>query len=560
MEAGFGKTVVGIVAVNSCDFVALAISCLNEGKTFVSLRNEHDQERIELVGAESVIAPGSTTGWLESPAYEPSNSLEIAQIQFTSGTEGRSKPILLSHAALANSTDRLINKMQMDASVREYVGVPVYYSFGFGRCRAVLQVGGSAYIPGHGFDPIEIRDMMERDEINAISAVPSLWRLVLQNPDLFIDVGAKLRWIEIGSQFMSATEKDGLRTLFPNARIIQHYGLSEASRTTFLDISDASTTQLESVGQVESSVEVSINEDGRIQIRGPHVASAMLTDTGTESLTDKDGWFVTNDLGRLEDGYLYFEGRADDIINCAGIKISPDEVEASVQKTLGVTDRVTAAKIPDPVRGESVLITSLPGIDENTLRRAVESTLKDMGVEAGQSVKYFNVEEFPVTKTGKVRRKELAEQFLAAAPTTVSQAGEDSNLQDPRVAELVALWEEVLQIKPVSPDDSFFDLGGDSLSAINVAIRMEKHGIPKDISRQIFEGKSISQIVDTSRTGNKREPLAAASQSVDAVRGMLALFVVASHWMPGVVERIPAYRVSTVYSHFFIVLARLVLQ
>src|SRR6185503_10212654 len=161
--------------------------------------------------------------------------------------------------------------MGVDDAIREYVGIPVYHSFGFGRCRAVAAAGGRAFIPDKGFNPTEIAAMLERGEINALSAVPSLLRLLLASRAIFGDFRARLRWVEIGSQAITRGELEGLRALFPQAKIVEHYGLTEASRSTFLEVDAAEPERLASVGRPVGRVEVRIAGDGRILVRGPHV-------------------------------------------------------------------------------------------------------------------------------------------------------------------------------------------------------------------------------------------------------------------------------------------------
>ena len=102
---------------------------------------------------------------------------------------------------------------------------------------------------------------------------------------------------------MSGDEKAALRSFFPNARIVQHYGLTEASRSTFLTIDQAKSEELESVGGAVGSTEIKIGEEGEICIRGPHVASGLLTADGSiEPLTGSDGWLRTNDRGHYRMG------------------------------------------------------------------------------------------------------------------------------------------------------------------------------------------------------------------------------------------------------------------
>ena len=180
---------------------------------------------------------------------------------FSSGTEGPPKAIVLTHRNLSDVVERLNAVMHVTSDIREYIGVPVTYSFGLGRVRCVMAVGGSVYVP-EKFNPSEIRRMLEQGEINALSAVPSLCRILLNSAEMFEGIGKRIRWIEIGSQYMAADDKAAMRRLFPNARIVQHYGLTEASRSTFIDISEARLEHLDSVGSVKGLVEIRIDPEG----------------------------------------------------------------------------------------------------------------------------------------------------------------------------------------------------------------------------------------------------------------------------------------------------------
>jgi acyl-coenzyme A synthetase/AMP-(fatty) acid ligase len=547
MKFSQGKAVVGIVAQNSAGYLREAFARLAAGEVVVTLRSEDDRERIETAGVERVVVPSGGTGWVDALAYARSRDAAPAQVLFSSGTEGKAKAVVLSHAALADTTDRLIAAQGLDETVREYVGIPVFYSFGFARARVVAAVGGKIYIPPSGFDPLEIAGMLERGELNAVSAVPSLWRLVLQNRELFAAHGHKLRWIEIGSQYMSGEEKAALKRLFPRAKIVQHYGLTEASRTTFLRLHEAEGKALESVGRPDPGIEVAIGEGGRVKIRGPHVAAGTVAGGALVPLTDGEGWFTTGDIGRLEDGFLYYEGRADDLINCGGVKLSPDALERALLADLGVASGLCVAKAQDALRGEVVLVAHREAIDAGALKAAAGRVLRQYGLEAGASVRLLRVASIPLTETGKPQRQEISRLYAeaeAAAPRSAVTPAPGATAvppahADPQTAAIVRVWEEVLNISPVSVDDSFFDLGGDSLSAVSVAMKMEKLGIPPHVCRQIFAGKSIAEIVAKERPAAAKSPLAAANQTIDIVRGLLVLIVIAAHWMPGVVARLP---------------------
>jgi len=545
MVFGPQQRICGIVATNSIGYVNESFLRMNAGDVVVTLRSEGDEERKNLAGVQEVIVPSDETGWLHSLSYNKSYEKDIAQVQFTSGTEGEQKAILLSHAALAHTTDRLISIMELDEGIREYLGIPVYYSFGFARCRVVSEVGGSIFIPPNGFDPIEIADMLTNREINAISAVPSLWRLILQNADLFAASGDLVRWIEIGSQYMSGAEKEQLKAIFTKAKIVQHYGLTEASRTTFLKVHEVEGQMLESVGKPYDGVAVSIDGDGHIKTRGLHIASGRIKGGRMVPLADEQGWLTTNDIGHLDDGYLYYDGRADDSINCGGVKLSPEAVEQAICKELKITSGLYVSKVDDALRGDAVLIAYMPELDAENIKAASEVVLQEFGLQAGRSIRYMPCANFPVTETGKVQRKALTELYVERENTdgleTTDASQSADGLQDPDTQALVRIWEEALGISPVGIHDSFFDLGGDSLSAVSVSMKLQKLGIPKHLSREIFKGKSIAELVDHNHKDAGRTPLAKGNLTVDVVRGLLVLCVIAAHWMPGVVERLPEY-------------------
>jgi acyl-CoA synthetase (AMP-forming)/AMP-acid ligase II len=345
---------VGVVARNSPDFIDTILRITEQGHVAAILRFHDDTERSSLASVNMIVDPERSGGWLERQ-FTPRRDDAIAQISFTSGTEGAPKAVLLSHRALTDVTDRLQTLMSLDNSVREYIGVPVYHSFGFGRCRSVCAAGGKAYVPASGLQVPELVTMLKAGLINAISAVPSQWRLLLSHKDLLRPYGDRIRWIEIGSQYMSGDEKEQLRLLFQNAKIIQHYGLTEASRATLLEIHKEDREQLESVGRAIGEVEVKTEADGRICVRGPLLASGMLVGGREVSITDAEGWFKTNDLGYFRDNYLHFLGRADDVINCGGIKLYPETLERRMHQMLGTDQGFAITKTVDQIRGDGIL-------------------------------------------------------------------------------------------------------------------------------------------------------------------------------------------------------------
>lgn len=461
---------VGIIATNGTDYVRCMLSNLTRGVVSVPLNGSNDEDRLAFTHTSDIRRPKAEGGWI-AENFSSGGGNGPAQISFTSGTQGNPKAVLLSHGNLHDVVCRVTEAMEIDGDIREYVGVPVYHSFGYGRCRVVLNAGGACYVPSGGFDLSEIRKMLVAGEINAISAVPSLWRLFLAGRDRFGAELERVRWVEIGSQYMSAAEKAALRCALPNARIVQHYGLTEASRTTLQRIHDEPDEALASVGQATGAVRVRIGDDGCIQVSGPHVALGVAEGEHWQTL-GPDVWLQTSDLGRLEDGRLYYLGRADDVINCGGIKLSPDLMEAAVRAELAARNlevgEFALLRRPDSMRGEGigVALTSSTRFARDVLVDVVTKQASAQGVNARGAISVHEVQALPRTATGKIQRAELA-RVLDAQTTSVKSNHDNSN-------GTFGQFLERLLGRPVLPAMRFADVDGDSLVHLQVGIALER--------------------------------------------------------------------------------------
>ncbi|MEM9810921.1 MAG: AMP-binding protein [Pseudomonadota bacterium] len=499
---------------------------------------------IDLPGAQIVrrVTPAKGGGWIK-PAHVDLIGDEPAQVTFTSGTTGEPKGIVLPRRALGDVTSRLIDVMQPDATLKEYVGVPPHFSFGLARFRAAGAVGGSCYLPEQGFNPIELRDMLDAGEVNALSAVPTLLRMLMSDPQSMGDAGAKLRWLEIGSQSMSRAEKEAIKRIFPNAKIVQHYGLTEASRSTFLVISDLTGVALESVGVATGDMQVRINGDDQIEIKGPNTALGVLTPGGIAPVTDGEGWLTTSDLGHIVGNYVYFDGRADDIANIGGIKIAPDAAEKEARQVLPGAN-IAAARVPDPLRGHRlVLAAERESVEsQETLAAAARQVAESLGLPA-PAIGSFLVDALPRTGTGKVQRGRLADLYAEQADSPEETASHEGGMslassEEERIAKAL---QEVLGGQQIGRDQTFYDLGGDSLSAINLMLQLDKAGLDRSIGQQLLAGQTIAEIASGGATDSsnkaKRSVVSTTTEGINAARGLMMIAVITSHWLPFVVDR-----------------------
>lgn len=509
-----------VVRRNSLGFVEAVFSLYASRRPLVLVSGDAQAQHLPGVEVDRTIDPDERTGWFDAQHGVILDDAP-AQVSYTSGTEGLPKGILLTYRNLGYTTERIIEQMQMTSDIREYVGVPATFSFGMARFRAVSAVGGKAYMPPRGFDPLELARMLASGEVNALSAVPTLLRILLADPSVIGTSGKRLRWMEIGSQHMTADEKRRIRDMFPNARIVQHYGLTEASRSTFLQISGASDAALDSVGQAVGSGEIALAPDGRIRIRGPQVANSRIDGDGLHRLTDDDGWLQTNDLGHFADGKLYFDGRADDLINCGGQKVVPDQLEERIRARLGDGLRIAVAKVPDAQRGEGVLVAFEGGTDKvSQVQQAAGSALVEMGISAGSSLHVMHVDALPVTGTGKVQRRVLSEQFAARKPAEPAP----SKTAKGEISDVKALFQHEFPGRDVDPNDTFETLGGDSLHYIQFSLAFESKfgGLP-----DTWEKLTVAQLQAATMTEEKSSWR--RLEAVTLTRAFFMICIVALH-------------------------------
>jgi len=213
----------------------------------------------------------------------------------------------------------------------------------------------------------------------------------------------------------------------PHVGFVNAYGLTETSstiallsaadhRAAFASADPAVRRRLGSVGQPLPGLEIEIRaEDGQtrrppgtsgeIYVRGPQVAGEYLG----RKLTDSDGWFATNDAGWLDaDGYLFVEGRLDDVIVRGGENISPGEIEDCLRHHPAVADCAVLG-LPCVQWGEKVAAVVVPRgeVSEATLAAHVQTALRSTKTPAV----WFFASELPYNETGKLLRRALRARF-----------------------------------------------------------------------------------------------------------------------------------------------------
>jgi long-chain acyl-CoA synthetase len=356
-------------------------------------------------------------------AFRPPALESPADLLFTTGTTGRPKGVQLTHRNLAAATTHINAVIGTTEDDVEVVPLPLYHSFGLGRLRCALSTGATIVLV-QGFRlPGEIFLALERHTATGLVGVPAGFAVLLRFGERGLGPFAdRLRYIEIGSAPMPLEHKQALMKILPRTRLFMHYGLTEASRSAFIEF-HRDSANLETVGKPAPGVQIEVRDEsgkacgpgvsGMLWVGGEHVSPGYWDDAGLSAATFANGWARTGDIAYVDtNGFIHLRGREDDLVNTGGIKVAPDEVERVLAEHPAVSEAACVG-MPDPrgvagqvLRAFLVAAADQPSPSDVELSRWVARQLDPYKVP----VQYDWVSGLPRTASGKLIRARLRER------------------------------------------------------------------------------------------------------------------------------------------------------
>jgi long-chain acyl-CoA synthetase len=344
-----------------------------------------------------------------------SGAEDIALQMYTSGSSGRPKGVLLSHRALLHNMRAFLEgRPAVDAIT--VVGAPLFHMNGLLSSLFMLARGGTVCLLER-FDARRYLHAVARRRATIMVGVPTMFALILnardQEPNLDL---SSVRNIFPGSAPLSEELRRKLEAAFPLARVQNTYGTTEAFGMFGAD-PEGRPTPPGSVGSVQRGVEVrlvggSSPGEGRLIVRTPSSMAGYHKNDGATADKLHDGWYDTGDLVREVNGFYYILGRADDMIICGGENIYPSQVE-SLLETHPLVRTAAVVAVPDRQRGEIpvAFVVPRPGQDVDA------DELKSFALQHGPAYAHPRhiavVSELPMTSSGKIDKRKLAEQAPA---------------------------------------------------------------------------------------------------------------------------------------------------
>src|SRR4051794_19123629 len=361
---------------------------------------------------------------LTGPATEPEFAVDerdAISYLYTSGTTSFPKGVVGSHLAIYLESLMVIAETGIARGERIACLMPLFHTAqlnGFGT--PAIMVGATQYLL-RGFDPDALLDLIERERITRIFALPMMYRALVERPD----IGSRdLSSLHHAAYAMAPMPDALLRTCLDvfKCDFYLAFGQTEMSPVTTFFRPEHQLSHAGAVGTQVVNVQIGImgpdgelldrGVEGEIVYRGPQALNGYLKDADATAAAFEHGWFHSGDAGYLaDDGMLWFSDRYKDVIKTGGENVASIEVEKALYAAGPDLAEVAVVGLPHPRWTEAItaVVVPKPGakIDQDMLLAAVRD--RTAGFKAPKAI--IVVDELPKTSTGKIQKNVVRAQF-----------------------------------------------------------------------------------------------------------------------------------------------------
>ena len=350
---------------------------------------------------------------------------DVINIQYTSGTTGFPKGVMLTHNNVVNNGKQIGDYMKLTEQDRVCIPVPFFHCFGcvLGTLAAVTHA--SAMILLEQFDPLRVLQAVQDEKCTALHGVPTMFIAELNHPDFKnYDTSTLRTGIMAGSVCPIEVMKRVIEDMGAS-EITICYGQTEASPViTQTKTDDPIEKRVSTVGKPHPNVEVKIIDPvtgeelpvgvpGELCTRGYNIMKGYYNNAeATREAIDAEGWLHTGDIAVMDaDGYLDITGRIKDMVIRGGENIYPKEVEEFLYTHPEIAD-VQVVGVPDAKYGEELMAWIIPKkdvhLDEESVREFCKGSISHHKIP-----KYIEfIEEYPMTASGKIQKFKLREMSV----------------------------------------------------------------------------------------------------------------------------------------------------
>lgn len=344
----------------------------------------------------------------------------VSEVLFSTGTTGKSKGIVLTHANNVAIAEGLQTGLAMKSNNVEIILMPLSHSHGLRRTYGNLLNGSTAVFADGVLALKRVFNLMDEYQVTSMDLAPSMLSIMFKLAgDRLGDYAEGFEYVQLGSAPLPEEDKLHLKRIMPGVRLYNIYGTTEAGCSCIFDFG-TEQEKPNCIGKPSLNANFIVVDDDRNPIQSSPENLGLLATYGQitmkgyfnePELTAKtvvNGVIYSNDLGYVdEDGYVYMLGRKDDVINFGGVKISPEEIESAVKHHPAVKD-CACIPVQDAVAGQipKLYVEVEPGVEfelpafRKFLASAVDANKQPQRIEV--------IDCIPRTYNGKIKRKELA--------------------------------------------------------------------------------------------------------------------------------------------------------
>lgn len=361
-----------------------------------------------------------------APRSEPESAVgpqHVSDILFTSGTTGKPKGVLTTHAQNLRTFQCWSDLVGLRGDDRYLIVAPFFHSFGYKAGWLAALLKGCTILPHAVFEPGAVLERISRERISVLPGPPTLYQAML-NADLGKHDTSSLRLAVTGAAKIPVSLVERMRTELHFDTVLTAYGLTESSGVvTMCRAGDDNARIASTSGRSIDGVEViCVGDDGRpvptgaqgeVWVRGFNVMQGYLDDpAATAQAIDTDGWLHTGDIGTLDaDGYLQLTDRKQDMFITAGFNCYPAEIEALMLANRAYA-QVAVIGVPDAHNGEVGLAFVVPRADTRCEEPEVIAWCRENMANYKVPRRVRVVTSLPSTASGKVDK--VALRSLAA--------------------------------------------------------------------------------------------------------------------------------------------------
>ena len=350
---------------------------------------------------------------------------DVCNMQYTSGTTGFPKGVMLTHYNIVNNGKNIGDRMDLSTADRMMIQVPMFHCFGMVLAMTASMTHGASIFPLPYFSPKPALACINSEHITAFHGVPTMFISMLEHPDF---PKTDFSYMRTGIMAGSPCPIDKMREVVDKMHMTEItivYGQTEASPgCTMSSTDDSLEVRVATVGKELPEIECKIvdpetgeecppNVNGEFVARGYNIMKGYYKmPEETAKAIDKDGWLHTGDLAcKTEDGYYKITGRLKDMIIRGGENIYPKEIEEFIYTNPKVSD-VQVIGVPDENYGEEIMACVI-------LKEGETMTEQEMKDFIGASMarhkvpRYVDfVKEFPMNAAGKILKYKMREDAV----------------------------------------------------------------------------------------------------------------------------------------------------